>query len=58
MQTMMNDFMEKYKPSTSSTPTPAVPPLVGGLSTDAEARTSDSFGDNSDKDNDDEEEKE
>ena len=56
MQTMMSDFMEKYKPSTSSSPTPAVAPLVGTLPTDAEARTSDSIGDNSEKDNDDEEE--
>src|SRR4051794_12571171 len=54
MQAMMNDFMEKFKPSTSSSPTAEMTPIDGTLLTSAEAKASDSIGDNSEKVNDDE----
>ena len=54
MQTMMSDFMEKYKPSTSSSPTPVVTPIDGTLLTGVEAKASDNNGDNSEKVDDDE----
>ena len=54
LQTMMNDFMEKFKPSTSSSPTTVVTPINGTLLTGVEAKASDNLGDNSEKVDDDE----
>ena len=45
LQTMMNDFMEKFKPSTSSSPTTVVTPINGTLLTGVEAKASDNLGD-------------
>src|SRR4051794_29179087 len=57
MQAMMNDFMEKFKSGTLSSPAAEVAPIDGILLTSAEAKASDSIGDNSEKVDDDEVEK-